>query len=451
MVKKILLLHTRELCYYSGSYFLQQLQKALEALGVETDYFSLDEKGEVLDALLGQKYHGVVDINSKLPYFILEDDTPYLDALGAPFYNYIVDHPLYHHPGLSFPLKNYHAIGIDKNHLAYMEKYYPHLQDAHFLPMGVTKSTFVEEKSYKKRKIPLLFSGTYEPEENMRARFNLLCRSLPDKQPVEKNYDPDALYELGLALLETMMAGKRVEVELMENETELSTEKRDTKQVAERREVPDAASSENKENNIGACERKQVEIPMEEALLSLLDEEKFSQGVYGTREFPVLMNYLYFIDKYVRNARRNKVLSFVAATGLPLHVIGQGWDETDLVHQKNVTLLGSKKIAETYDILADTKRVLDVNPLFAAGLHDRVTSSMINGCYVYTDMATDVDLHFAQDNLVSFYDNWHLDALGDALFEKEDILEERAKKAMIHAKSEYSWETMAKRLLDIMR
>ena len=93
MQKRILFLHTRELCYYSGSYFLQQMQKATAEYGIKSEYMSLGEDYSALENLLGRQYDGVVDINSKLPYFVLEDDRRFLDVLGAPFYNYIVDHP----------------------------------------------------------------------------------------------------------------------------------------------------------------------------------------------------------------------------------------------------------------------------------------------------------------------------------------------------------------------
>lgn len=140
MNKRILFVHTRELCYYSGSYFLQQMQKEVAKLGIESQYFSLGQDPSSLEGILGRHYDGVVDINSKLPYFVLEDDRRFLDVLDAPFYNYIVDHPLYHHPGLIFPLKDYHAIAIDHCHKSYMEKYYPHLQQVAFLPIGATQS-----------------------------------------------------------------------------------------------------------------------------------------------------------------------------------------------------------------------------------------------------------------------------------------------------------------------
>ena len=98
------------------------MEEALESIGCEVEYLELshdDVDYDCLEDLLPEKeersrYDAILDINSKLPYLTLEDGSPFLDRLNAPFYNWIVDHPLYHHPGLSFPLKNYHVLAIDQ-------------------------------------------------------------------------------------------------------------------------------------------------------------------------------------------------------------------------------------------------------------------------------------------------------------------------------------------------
>lgn len=404
MQKRILFLHTRELCYYSGSYFLQQMQKATAEYGIKSEYMSLGEDYSALEDLLGRQYDGVVDINSKLPYFVLEDDRRFLDVLGAPFYNYIVDHPLYHHPGLMFPLQNYHAIAIDHYHETYMRGYYPHLQQVSYLPLGVTQSAQAKQIPYEKREIPLLFSGTYEPEQKMLEKFRALCSKVhKDTQRA------DALYALGNALREEMLAGK----------WDASLER--------------------------------IEVPMEEALEKIVDAQKLQEGYYGVKELPVLMNYLYLVDKYVRNARRHQVLSYVAKLHIPLTIVGEGWDQTPLADASHVTLLGAKRIEETYDLLAHTQRVLDVNPLFAKGMHDRVTSAAINGCVCYSDMAKNVDTRWNDGKQFVHYSNWELDAL-EELLQTMPMAEQKqiAKQAMETAERLYSWKAHAAQLLELI-
>ena len=84
-----------------------------------------------------------------------------------------------------------------------MRSYYPHLQQVSYLPLGVTQSAQAKQIPYEKREIPLLFSGTYEPEKKMLEKFRALCSKVhKDAQRA------DALYALGNALREEMLAGK---------------------------------------------------------------------------------------------------------------------------------------------------------------------------------------------------------------------------------------------------
>ena len=75
-----------------------------------------------LEALCGQSFDAVIDYNSKLPGAVLDDGTPFLNHIQAPFYNYILDHPVYHHANLSVLLENYHVICIDDDHNKYISK-----------------------------------------------------------------------------------------------------------------------------------------------------------------------------------------------------------------------------------------------------------------------------------------------------------------------------------------
>ena len=55
---------------------------------------------------------------------VLDDGTPYVDRLAGPFFDYILDHPLFHYQGLSSGVKNLHAIVLDEAQQKYVEKYY---------------------------------------------------------------------------------------------------------------------------------------------------------------------------------------------------------------------------------------------------------------------------------------------------------------------------------------
>ena len=447
MGAKILFVHTRELCYYSGSFFLKRMQEAVSRLGIESEYIALEDQQDLdrFEHRIGEHFDGVVDINSKLPYFVLDDDTRLLDALDAPFYNYIVDHPLYHHPGLVFPLQQYHAIGIDHRHCAYMKKHYPHLQQVAFLPLGATAAGEVSREGaigesalheetlrdamslegttlgmtlpeYRKRKIPLLVSATYEHGDEMISKFRALCDQIPSKAAQVNGFHRE-LFELGMQVGECMLAGR--------------------------------TDAGGKYRGMNLTEIR--EMPMEEALLSVLDPEQLADGRFGTTEFPVLMNYLYLIDKYVRNVRREKVMNYVASLGIPMVVLGEGWEATPLADNPNVHLLGARRIEDTFALMAESRQVLDINPLFSEGVHDRVTSAMRNGWVCLSDMSQQADPRLLDGRQLQYYTNWNLDLLGERLLGTSMAQQEKiAYEAHIFAGTHYTWDAHARQLLELM-
>ena len=67
---KVLIIHTRQLCYYSGDFFLDRIQEAMEEAGVIVEKFSLCENDDYarLEQYQPHEFDAVLDINSKLPF-----------------------------------------------------------------------------------------------------------------------------------------------------------------------------------------------------------------------------------------------------------------------------------------------------------------------------------------------------------------------------------------------
>lgn len=173
-MRKILIFCTRSLCYFSGEFFARDLAEIFQNKGDHVETVLLpDEPGStassrdlsqfgILETYIGKKYDAVIDFNSFLPYLSDDDGTPILDEIDAPFYNYLLDHPLYHHPGLSYKLKNYNVICIDKRHAEYVRKYYPHIKKILYQPLPGAK--YVGNMNPSDR---LFFSGTFMPENEL--------------------------------------------------------------------------------------------------------------------------------------------------------------------------------------------------------------------------------------------------------------------------------------------
>ena len=166
MGDRILLFESRDLCYESNRYFMECLKEAFENLGHPAKICDLSIRmEEKLERALESRedYWFAMDFNSLLPRLRLEDGTPYLEALKLPFFNYLVDHPLYHHAGLQYQLSGYFVLCIDERHRDYIRKYYPHIKKAAYLPLGAMRAGM--ERGFDQKRLELLFLGTYEPED----------------------------------------------------------------------------------------------------------------------------------------------------------------------------------------------------------------------------------------------------------------------------------------------
>lgn len=182
---RILIFCSREICYYSADFFAAQIADELEKKGFQVIMQVVDVRKDLdqqLTRYVGEEYFAILDFNSLLPRMELEEGKRYLDSIKAPFFNYIVDHPLYHHPGLTIELENYHAIGIDEDHCSYMKKYYPNIKSVPMIPLGATKALY--EIPFEEKKEEILFIGTYQAsnqiyqniknEENTKVKKDIL-------------------------------------------------------------------------------------------------------------------------------------------------------------------------------------------------------------------------------------------------------------------------------------
>lgn len=111
-----------------------------------------------------EKYRAVFDFNSLLPRLAMDDGTPVIDLFDGPFYDYIVDHPLFHYNCLMTRAKNFHAIVLDEGQADYVKKYHPQVKSVHMLPLGATIALFDGEKNPADH---ILFMGTYDAPEKV--------------------------------------------------------------------------------------------------------------------------------------------------------------------------------------------------------------------------------------------------------------------------------------------
>ena len=113
---KFLIFEMKTVCYNSYLYFGDSLGDALKAKGHTVEYFKVDEDAlDDLEKYIGQKYDALIDFNSDLPRALMDDDSHFLDHVEAPFFDVILDHPLYHHDSAEYHLIDIVVLEKDKN------------------------------------------------------------------------------------------------------------------------------------------------------------------------------------------------------------------------------------------------------------------------------------------------------------------------------------------------
>lgn len=162
---KFLIFEMKTVCYNSYLYFGDALGKALSDMGHSVEYFKVDEDSlNDLEKYVGEKYDALIDFNSDLPRALMDDDSYFLNHVNAPFFDVILDHPLYHHDSLKHRIENFHVICLDSNHKDYILKYYPHIKSVTVTPM-TGELAFGQDSinwdSFEARPYDILMSGTY--------------------------------------------------------------------------------------------------------------------------------------------------------------------------------------------------------------------------------------------------------------------------------------------------
>lgn len=108
--------------------------------------------------------------------FYEEDGQLFWNTHKIPCINIVVDHPFYYDKLLSITPDSYWQISIDRQHEAYLKRFYPHIKLLPFLPLG---GTSIPEGCLpmEKRSTNVVFTGNYTPPET----FNVHIERLGDE------------------------------------------------------------------------------------------------------------------------------------------------------------------------------------------------------------------------------------------------------------------------------
>lgn len=357
------------------TYFSRQLAEAFEARGYEIFWMDLDKTGlsawKLRQAAAGPSAAGTetvfltfnfIGLSGEEEWYALDDDgkpsASIWEQLGIRCLNILVDHPIYYYRALKYPLPEMQVFCIDRDHAAYMKRFYPEIPCTFLPPAGnrlledgqgyqgkecadFAKDSFEE---WDHRPYPLVFTANYVPAAHLEKQLNQL----------EPEYR--AFYD---AIIQSLMHNP----------------KQDLLSCIEgffRREIPDLSDAQ-------LCE--------------------------GMSSMPV-------VDLWVRTRFREKTIQALADGGIKVHLFGKDWEQISCRHPENLIVTGRMVTsAECVQATAQAKLSLNTMPWFKDGAHDRIFTSMLCGAAAFTDDSRYLREQFTDMDTIIYYGLSQLEAL----------------------------------------
>ena len=141
--------------------FTTELYKSFQAIGYECLLFdtkTIPQGLSTLSSFLEKPVKAAIGFNNLGFNMEIIPGQNIWDSLGIPFINILVDHPFCYDKALSQAPSSAIVLTIDKNHMDYINRFYPAIGTTGFLPLaGLTKCE--SPKAIKDRSIDVIYLG----------------------------------------------------------------------------------------------------------------------------------------------------------------------------------------------------------------------------------------------------------------------------------------------------
>lgn len=99
------------------------------------------------------------------------------NVLDADCYDFIVDHPMYYHAAIIFPVRRLTFLCVDEYHQKFIERFYPGRVRSYFFPLAGIRSKGAEVP-FEKRSMDILFTGAYLVDDRVEYHLNGLTEGV---------------------------------------------------------------------------------------------------------------------------------------------------------------------------------------------------------------------------------------------------------------------------------
>ncbi|WP_338834410.1 glycosyltransferase [Neomoorella humiferrea] len=159
------------------------------------------------------------------------------------------------------------------------------------------------------------------------------------------------------------------------------------------------------------------------------------------------------VDKYVRTYRRRQCLQVLSDSSLEVHVYGANWENARINAKNNILIHQPVGFLEMLGFIEQAKMVLNIDPNFADGGHERVFSAMINGAATLSNTNSFYSGEFTDGEDIILYSWSKLHELPTKIYgllENPDKMEALRLAGKRKAEERHTWVVRAKIILDVI-
>lgn len=316
------------------------------------------------------------------------------DTYHIPCYNIAADHPYFYDDRLKDLPEKYRHISIDRRQKAYFEEFYPEYVSRGFLPLAGTGLRQGEDEAKTGK------AGAQGDAEQAAPCYDVILTG---------NYTKLSFFEPYINWINKEYAAfyRGIIDDLLEHP---------------------------------AC-------TVEEVALAHCERE---MGKEPNDQLRIALHKMIFIDLYVRNYWRGKAVRTLVNAGIPVHVVGKGWEELeDVRHPECLKLHPQTDSVICLEMLADAKVSLNVMPWFKDGAHDRVFNSILNGAVCVTDPSCYLEEELHEGEGVCYVALQDMDALPEKvkdLLQNDSGRNEIVRRGRAIVEQKHTWAQRAKTL-----
>lgn len=315
-----------------------------------------------------------------------------------PYFNILMDHPFHYANPLVHAPETSVVFCTDRNHTAFLKRFYPHLKRVDFMPHAGMEADISQYAG----------AGTCH-----------LCLEGNAYHPSIEERPIEVLYAGGLS--------KYAAEGLVPDLGEIT-------------EFDAFALTEEVLSDLIRHPYKTTEAAIEEYLLSIglqCEDGELNHWITELR----------FIDSYATSFYREQAVRCLVENGIKVTVFGGGWDRCSWAEHPNFIYGGKILAPQVLELMNHSKIVLNTMTWYKNGIHDRIINGMLAKSLVVTDESDYLKETFGDDGqkalVFSLPEMQKLPEMTSALLQKPEYMEEIAETGYRYAKKHHTFKQRA--------